>query len=350
MGIATIAEQAVDGLLATFVTSKSAAVAGMLTPVAITGVTIYIMVMGYAVMRGEAQDSLHTVLWKWFKISFIAGIALSAGEYQGTVIEAVTGVQGAITSAFGANSLGGVIDNALAPYEALGNALWSESTTGTIPNFALLAAAGMVSCAHFFIVLVALGMYLMAKISLAMVLAVGPIFILCAMFPATQRFTEQWIAQAVQFSLVNGLLAAAISMLYTISQQFANHVQTNTGNTQVMTDTLMLLGITAALCVVVLNIQGIASALSGGVGLQGIGRELGQQAMRLMQRGGSSKRSTNNQISNTGGSSSAGNSSGGYGGGSSSPAAAGGGASGGHDYVPLYQRNVLDNIRRANTR
>ena len=117
-------------------------------------------------MRGEAQDSLHTVLWKWFKISFIAGIALSAGEYQGTVIEVVTGLQGAITSAFGANSLGGVIDNALAPYEALGNALWSESTTGTIPNFALLAAAGMVSCAHFFILLVALGMYLMAKIHL----------------------------------------------------------------------------------------------------------------------------------------------------------------------------------------
>jgi type IV secretion system protein VirB6 len=332
MGIATIAEQAVDGLLTNFVTTKSAAVSSMLVPVALTGVTIYIMMLGFAVVRGETQDPLHTVLWKLFKIGFIAGIALSGGEYQGTVIEGVTGLQGAITSAFGANSLGGVIDNALTPYEALGNALWSEATTGTFPNFALLAAAGMVSCAHFFIVLVALGMYLMAKISLALILAVGPIFILCAMFPATQRFTESWIGQAVQFVLVNGLLAAAISMLYSISQQFANHVQTNAGNTQVMTDTLMLLGVTAALCFVVLNIQGIASALSGGVGLQGAGREIGRAFMNML--GGK-----------TAGGSAGGGSISGQAGSSSATAAASSGGS-----LPLYQRNVLDNIRRASTR
>ncbi|WP_367126930.1 type IV secretion system protein [Ralstonia sp. CP] len=332
MGIATIAEQAVDGLLTNFVTTKSAAVSSMLVPVALTGVTIYIMMLGFAVVRGETQDPLHTVLWKLFKIGFIAGIALSSGEYQGTVIEGVTGLQGAITSAFGANSLGGVIDNALTPYEALGNALWSEATTGTFPNFALLAAAGMVSCAHFFIVLVALGMYLMAKISLALILAVGPIFILCAMFPATQRFTESWIAQAVQFVLVNGLLAAAISMLYSISQQFANHVQTNAGNTQVMTDTLMLLGVTAALCFVVLNIQGIASALSGGVGLQGAGREIGRAFMNML--GGK-----------TAGGSTGGGSISGQAGSSSAAAAAASESS-----VPLYQRSVLANIRRASTR
>lgn len=344
MGIATIAEQAVDNLLTTFVTSKSTAMSAMLAPIALSSVTVYVILMGYAVMRGEAQDSMHTVLWKFFKIAFIAGIALSAGEYQGTVVDGVNGLQGAITSPFGAATLGGVIDNALAPYESLGGALWSEAVTGTLPNFALLAAAAMVSLAHFFIVLVALGMYLMAKISLALILAVGPVFIFCAMFPVTQRFTEQWIGQAVQFSLVNALLAAAISMLYSISQQFANHVQLNVGNTQILTDTVMLLGITAALCVVVLNIQGIASALSGGVGLQGVGRGIGQMAMRMMQRGQKSPKGTQNQISGAGESgSSAGSSGAGSAGGSRGSH---GGNSGG-GYVPIYQRNVLDNIQKA---
>lgn len=352
MGIATIAEQAVDNLLTTFVTSKSAAMSAMLAPIALSSVTVYVILMGYAVMRGEAQDSMHTVLWKFFKIAIVAGIALSAGEYQGTVIDGVNGIQAAITSPFGAATLGGVIDNAAQPYESLGNALWAQATTGVFPHFALLAAAAMVSLGHFLIVLVALGMYLMAKISLALILAVGPVFIFCAMFPVTQRFTEQWIAQAVQFSLVNALLAATISMLYSISQQFANHVETGLGATEILTDCLMLLGITAALCVVVLNTQGIASALSGGVGLQGIGREIAQQAMRMMQKKPKPPKDPQNQLSNAGGSSSAadsggsGNSASGIGAGSASSSRGGhGGSSGG--YVPLYQRNVLDNIQKG---
>lgn len=333
MGIATAAEQAVDGLLNTFVTTKSAALSAMLAPLALTGVTIYIIVMGWAIMRGEAQDSFHTFLWKSFKIAFICGIALSAGEYQGSVVDGVTGIQGAITSVFGAGTLGGVIDNALGPYEDLGQQIWSEAVTGFMPNFALVAAAGFVSVAQFFITLVALGMYLLAKIALALVLAVGPVFIFCAMFPATQRFTESWIAQAMQFTLLNALLAAAISMLYDVSSEFAAHVGTGFGDTAVIKDTLALLGISAGLCVVVLNIQGIAGALSGGVGLQGIGREIGRKALELMNRGGG------------GGKRDGGSMEGGRTTGQPHPASSGGTAS-----TPLYQRNVLDNIRKASTR
>lgn len=43
MGIATEIETAIDGLLNTFVATKSAAICAALVPVAITGVTIYIM-------------------------------------------------------------------------------------------------------------------------------------------------------------------------------------------------------------------------------------------------------------------------------------------------------------------
>ena len=279
MGIATIAETLVDAQLNAFVSSKSAAISGLLVPIALTAITIYVIIIGYAVMRGESHDPLHTVLWKFFKISFIVGIALTAGQYQALVIGGINGLQSAITSTFGAASLGGVIDNVTVPYESLGNALWSEATTGVFPHFALLAAAGFVAMAQFFIVVVALGMYLMAKISLALVLAIGPIFIFCAIFPATQRFTEQWLGQALQFVFINVLLAAAISMLFSIAQIFAQQVQDNLGATQVIGDTLSLLTISAGLCVVVLNFQSIASALSGGVGLQGLGREIARALM-----------------------------------------------------------------------
>lgn len=332
-GIATTVETAVDGLLSTFISTKSAALCSALVPVALSGVTIYIMLMGFAVMRGETHDPLHTVLWKWFKISMIAGIALSAGEYQGTIVDGIQGIQGALTSPFGAATLGGVIDNAAQPYDDLGQQLWSEATTGFMPNFALCFAAAVVAIAQSFIVIVALGMYLLAKISMALILAVGPVFIFCAMFPATQRFTELWLGVALQFAMLTALLAGEVSLLYDIVKKFADHVHLNAGTTAIIKDCLALLGISGGLAVVVLNTQGIAAALTGGLGLQGIGREIGRAFMNTMNRGGGSSRSS-------GGGSITGQS-----GGGASGAGAGGGSS-----TPLYQRNVIDNIRKASTR
>ena len=352
-GIATSIETAVDGLLSTFITSKITAVVGVVTPIALSAITIYIMIMGYAVMRGEAHDSLHTILWKLFKISFICGIALSAGEYQATIVDGIQGIQGAITSAFGSATLGGVIDNAAQPYDDLGQQLWSEAVTGVFPNLALCFAAGVVAIAQSLIVVVALGMYLLAKISMALVLAVGPVFIFCAIFPATQKFTEMWVAVALQFAMLTALLAGEISMLYDFTQQFANNVKTNAGTTAIIKDCLALLAVSGGLAVVVLNTQGIAAAMTGGLGLQGIGREIGRAFMNSLGggKGGGSK--GGGEIK---------------GGGSGSgqwalgqtkdgthltnsdafdAARASGNLASSGGNTPLYQRNVIDQIRRA---
>ena len=89
MGIATSLETGVDTLLNNYVTTKSAAVSAAIAPVALTGVTVYVILMGFAIMRGEAHDSLHTFLWRSFKIAFVAGVALSAGEFQNSVLSLI---------------------------------------------------------------------------------------------------------------------------------------------------------------------------------------------------------------------------------------------------------------------
>lgn len=328
MGIATDVETAINGLLNTFVASKSAAICSALVPVAITSVTIYIMVIGFAVIRGEAHDSLHTILWKLFRISMIAGVALSAGEFQGTIVDGINGIEGALLQTFGnATTLGGHIDNMAKPYDDLGQQLWSDAVTGFWPNFSLLVAAGMVAIAQAFLFIVGLGMYLLSKVALSLVLAVGPVFIFCAMFPPTQKFTESWIGQALNFVFLNVLIGASISMLTSFASQFAAHIQANTGTTAIMKDTMALLLVSCSLGVVMLNLNTIASALSGGASISGVGREL---ARYIMTRGDSSPKSSGGggSITNQAG--------------EGNPAGTGGGSS-----QPLYQRNVIDNIRRA---
>lgn len=329
MGIATEVETAINTLLNSFVSTKSAAICSALIPIALTGVTIYIITMGWAIMRGEAQDSFHTAIGKLFKIAIISGIALSTGAFQSIVINGIEGIQDLFISAFGnAHTIGGLIDNMAQPYDELGQQLWSEAVTGVMPIFSLIAAACLVALAQAFLFIIGLGMYLLAKVALALVLAVGPAFILCAIFPATQRFTESWLGQALTFVLLNVLIGGSIAMLTSFASQFAAHIQANVGNTAIIKDTVALLIVSVSLGVVMLNLNMIASALSGGTSISGIGREVFRGLMNNIHQDQTSK-------SNGGGGSIA------------QSNKEGSSNTNSTNNQPLYKRHVLENIRRS---
>ena len=289
MGLATAIETSIDTLLDTFVTAKSAALCSALVPVALTGVTIYVILMGWAIMRGEAHDPLHTALWKLFKIALIGGIALSSGEYQATAIDAITGIQGTFVSAFGnANTIGGLIDNMGEPYAALASAYIDQGLLPTIPDLSLFLAGVLVIIGQAVLFIVGLGMYLLAKVGLALVLAVGPAFILCAMFPATQRFTEGWVGQALSFVLLAVFVAAVISMLTSFATQTAAKALQNVSASNQLKDATGLLVVSITLVVVALKgLPTLASALSGGASISGIGRDVARALGRMVGGNGS---------------------------------------------------------------
>ena len=345
MGIATSLETAVDTLLNNYITAKSAAVSAAIAPVALAGVTVYVLLMGYAIMRGEAHDSLHTFLWRSAKIAFIGGLALAAGEFQTNVVGLVQGVQGALTQAMsGSATLGALIDNVEAPYIALQTALWNEALpTGLalLPDLSLVFAAVLVALAQFVLFIIAFGMYLLAKVALALVLAVGPAFILCAMFPATQRFAESWLGQAFNFALLNVLIAASIAMLTQFASDFAAQLLTQITAVGILSNVIALVMATCAMGVVLLNLERLASALAGGVAIQGLGRDIGR-ALSGRAALGSSQPRAGGQIQG-----------GGRGRAPAFPGPSGGGGpsgrSSGGGTVDAYQQRVQEQIRLSST-
>jgi len=346
MGIATSLETAVDTLLNNYITAKSAAVSAAIAPVALAGVTVYVLLMGYAIMRGEAHDSLHTFLWRSAKIAFIGGLALAAGEFQTNVVGLVQGIQGMLTQAMaGVPTLGALIDNVEAPYIALQTALWNEALpTGMalLPDFSLVFAAVLVALAQFVLFIIAFGMYLLAKVALALVLAVGPAFILCAMFPATQRFAESWLGQALNFALLNVLIAASISMLTQFASDFAGQLLTQINVVGILSNVIALVMATCAMGVVLLNLERLASALAGGVAIQGLGRDIGR-ALSGRAALGSSQPRLGGQIQGGGRGRQA----------PALPAPSGGSGSSGRPSgggtVDAYQQRVQEQIRLSST-
>ncbi len=285
MGIAKDIESAIDEILTSVVSSSSASLCASIAPIAITGGTIYLIVMGFAIMRGDAADPLHTFLWKAFRMAFIAGLALSAGEYQTNIIAGTAALEGAlIESMSGMQSVGALIDEFAKPFNDLGEQIWNQAVVGFWPNFGLIAAAGAVAVAQCFIFCLGLGFYLLAKVALAVVLAIGPAFILCAMWPGTEKYTESWLGQVLNYVVLKVLVATTIVMLTSFVSQYAAHIAVTPDTTNVITATTSLLLCCGALGIVMLNLPQIAAALSGGVSISGIGRTIGRALLDSLNR------------------------------------------------------------------
>lgn len=294
MAIATELEAGIDAYMNNFVTSTSSSLCSALIPLALTGVTIYIIVMGWAVMRGEAHDSLHTATWKLFRLTLIGAIALGGGAYQANVVDLVNGLQSGLVSAMsGEPSIGAAIDNMGAPYKALKAALFQQAFSDVIPSFGILIGGVIVTIAHAWVMFVSLGFYLIAKVSLALVLAIGPVFILCAMFPATQRFTESWAGQALNYVVLNTLIAASIAMVTSLATQFAEHITTNNETLMVIEAATNLLIVSLTLGFVVKKHDQLAQALTGGLSIG----NLGFNVPRPSTGATSAARATRNELS-----------------------------------------------------
>lgn len=346
MGLATELETGINGFLATFVSNTSSQLCSDIILPALTGATIWLILYGYAVMRGAVQDSLHTFLSHAIKISLIAGVALSAGEYQGSIVGFVEGLQSALINAIsGSATVGAAIDNMAAPFEALETHLYGEGFTGMMPSFSIVLAAIIITIARIVVIVGTLGLFVTAKFLLCFVLAVGPIFIACAMFSGTQRFAESWVSGALGLVLLNAFVAGSIAMVTSFAEAFATQISASADTSNLISATTSLLIVSVVLILAARKLDALAAQLTGGAAFGGL------NLPKRPPKGSSNDKappSPKNEIkndqpegnkgpTNVNGQSGSNNSYGSSG--SGSPAAA-----------PLYQRSTLDFIRKASTR
>jgi type IV secretion system protein VirB6 len=291
MGIASEVEASVDALLSSAITSKSAAFCDALIPIAIVGVSIYLATFGFAIMRGEANNTMQTVLWKCFRISLIAGLALSVGTYHTYVVEGTSALEVAYIQTLSPSSttVGALIDDLDRPFVELGSKLWQQGVTGFWPNYSLLGGAALVAIAQFILFAISLGFYLLAKVGLSLVLAVGPVFVLCAMWPATEKYTESWLGQVLNYVFIKVLVAACLVSLTAFASQYAAHIEENTDAINVIKSATSLILCAGALAVIMLNLPQLASALTGGASISGIGRTIGRGLLDLLNKPGRQK-------------------------------------------------------------
>lgn len=122
--------------------------------------------------------------------------------------------------------------------------------------------------------------YLIAKLSLAMVIVIGPLFIGAMLFPATRQWGMNWIGQVLNYS-VTVVFFVILGALQ--NDFFKNHLENAvvgdiTSLAQVMGLIPLFLLSTAIFILVAWSIPSIASALTGGASVNGFSRTISSVA------------------------------------------------------------------------
>lgn len=261
----------VDAITSNFVSNISAQAIANLTPVVTVGLTVAFIAYGLLIIRGAVDMPVMDFIGKSVRIGIIVSIALAGGLYQSQIAGALVAMPDEVATSLIASpeigaSAAGLVDSAAGKgfdvaADAFSKAGLFEDNGMTYFFFGLIVSI-------FTAIVVAIGgaFLLMAKLVLAILAGLGPLFILALLFQPTARFFEMWIAQVLNYVLLVVLFAALFGLMMEMYSHYIGGIKFDgQQNIAYSIGGAMILSI--AMVVILLQLPSIASGLAGGVGL-----------------------------------------------------------------------------------
>ncbi|WDZ80879.1 type IV secretion system protein (plasmid) [Ensifer adhaerens] len=248
--------------LETFVSDGTSNISEWISGPLTAAITLYVVLYGYLVLRGSVQEPIVDFAFRAIKLAIIVMLVRHADKYQTYVTNIFfEGLPREISQALnaGAAPSASTFDSLLDKGHACAKEIWARASW---PVDVVTGIGGMMVIGASFIV-AAIGyiVSLYARLALAIVLAIGPIFVALAMFQTTRRFTEAWIGQLANFVILQVLVVAVGSLLITCIDTTFTAIQ---GYSDVLMRPTALCAICLAALYVFYQLPNIASALAAG--------------------------------------------------------------------------------------
>ena len=241
------------------------------------GVTIYIILLGFAILRGAVGYPFREFVYRGFKLAALVwAVTTLYGASVGLL--AMNGLPREVAQAVGAqdvNGLGdffdGILKGALRAIASIKEIVlrhtqeegyniagipnnWDEIIASEFVNIVILLAALLASALGFAITAFAL-------FALALLAAIGPLFIAALLFDSTRSFFYQWLGSVVNYVI---LIAFALLVTVFIANSADAFIDTISQNDSLMLASLKALGFYALGFFFFLQIPSMAAGLGGG--------------------------------------------------------------------------------------
>lgn len=256
--------------LATYIGDNTARLASVLEPVIVTLATIYVMAWGYLHLTGKIDEPVVTGLKRILALALILGVGLRLWLYNTLIVDTFYNAPAQLAAAMlgGADPVG-TIDIIWERGGAVAGNLWDKGGVLT-GDFGFYLAGALVWCLMGVLCVYAMFLIALSSIALAVLLALGPLFVALLFFEATKRFFAAWIAQLANYALITLLTVMVAALLLQVVQSYAT--QTAARGTAILTvDALHMVLIAVLVFLVLRQVMPIASGLAGGVSLNSFG-------------------------------------------------------------------------------
>jgi type IV secretion system protein VirB6 len=264
-----------------FASVSGALVAWVSAPI-LAGVTIMVMWHGVNVMRG-AGGNMHLidVFLKTLRAFLVVSLALAGGAYTENVIGFATDLRTGLANLFSAASAGtssyGVLDQAVGKgVDALRSMMpWvSDNTNLLTGNFTgligLASMAFVVGCIVVYAVAASANL-LLIDFSMAIVFAVGPLFVACFAFESMAKFFDAWLGAVLKYTFTAVVIVAVLAMGNGIMESYCNRIAGNIEAIDFIGAVFGALGATGLLVLIALRAPEIAGNIVGGIGISALG-------------------------------------------------------------------------------
>lgn len=274
--------------LADYAASASTAMIGYIGPAAAALLTIYVLLWGTGLATGQIGEPFTDGMKRILRMIVVVGVALTVGVYQDVVVDffeqvpvelagqiEASAAQGA-TQASDDQALAKVLDDCIAQGLALGGVVWDAAAVvsrlslfaPTSDGLVLQFLALILYLVVILTVALAAATIFVARMGLALLLAVGPLFILMALFPQTRRWFDAWLGQAVRFVLLFVFVACVSALLFPLLGQYYQSLASATGEPEALMNALKAVGLSLAVGWVVLQLQSMVMAFGENVAQQ----------------------------------------------------------------------------------
>jgi type IV secretion system protein VirB6 len=259
-----------NGQLASYIGTNTALVAAALEPAIVTLATVYVMVWGYLQLTGRIDEPFVSGLRRLITLAVVLGVAVHLWLYNTLLVDTFYHAPTQLVSALvGAQDPVEAIDAIWERGGAVAGYLWSNG--GVLSGDLGFYIAGAVVWALMGLLCV-YTMFLIAlsEIALAVLLALGPLFVALLLFDATRRFFEAWLAQLATYALITILTVLVAALLLQIVESYA--AQTAARGAAILTvDALNMVLIAVVVFLLMRQVMPLAAALGGGIALNSFG-------------------------------------------------------------------------------
>lgn len=206
----------IDGRLNAFLGDRLSSVIAQVDGPLRIALVLYVVLYGFAILRGAISEPMRDFAIRSIKLALLYALATTPA-YSTFVTEPLfRDMPNALTRAVsGADvpSVGGAFDQFFAYAAWLGEDISREASAFNPAPYIVAAGVFLIGALA---AALGFGVVLVAKLALALLVTLGPIFIACALFDATRRFFFGWLSQAVNYLVLFALIIVIFQLVLSL--------------------------------------------------------------------------------------------------------------------------------------